>query len=75
MSAVVFQNRNRAHAVQQLKKYLKTEDEFEAEKYYKASIANALIFMGDSFEDIAKAMNPNTADSRLVEPIENEEEE
>jgi hypothetical protein len=58
MDAIVVQNRNRAHAVQQLKKYLKIDDAHEADLYLNASFANALIYLGDSLASIAKSLNP-----------------
>lgn len=48
-------NRNREHAVQQLKKYLKASSHEEAEEYQIAMFANALIYIGDSLATISKS--------------------
>ena len=55
--AVNVQNRNRAHAVQQLKKALKSIDKSDdldtPELQLWASLANAFVYIGDSLEKIA----------------------
>jgi hypothetical protein len=51
-------NANRAHAVQQLKKFMKEEDEVVAERYWNGCVANAAIYIGDSLAALAKALEP-----------------
>jgi glyoxylate utilization-related uncharacterized protein len=59
--AVNVQNRNRAHAVQQLKKALKSIDKSDdldtPELQLWASLANAFVYIGDSLEKIADSFD------------------
>ena len=52
-------NRNREHAVQQLKKYIKSDDEISEKKFLNSCKANVLIYIGDSLAVIAKQFSPD----------------
>ena len=53
----MYRNRNREHAVQQLKKYMKAPDDEQAEIYLNACFANAMIYLGDSAAILAESFS------------------